>query len=106
MNNRLTVTIAGQEFTLLSDNDEQYILKIAEYIDGKVNEVMQGTRCSVVNAAVLSCVNIADDYFRALDSSENLRRQLKEYIEDSTKAKNELAEARREITRLKKQLSE
>jgi len=100
MKNRVTVTIAGQEYTLVATEEEGYIQKIAAHVDAKVQEVMDGAKVSVVDGAILAAVNIADEYLKELEASENLRRQLKEYLEEATKMKLELSEAKREIFKL------
>lgn len=45
-------------------------------------------------------MNIADQYFKGQEAAENLRRQIKEYLEEATKLKMELSEAKREIFKL------
>ena len=42
MRNRITVTIAGQEYTLVAMEDESYVRKVAEHVDRKVREVREG----------------------------------------------------------------
>ena len=69
-------------------------------MDEKVREVMDGAHVSLVDGAVLAAVNIADEYFKEVEAAENLRRQLKEYLEEATKVKMELSEAKREIFKL------
>ena len=49
---------------------------------------------------MLAALNIADEYYKEQEASENLRRQLKEYLEEGTKLKMELSEAKREIFKL------
>ena len=66
----------------------------------KVREIMEGSGVSQVQGAILAAVNIADEYFKEVEASENLRRQLKEYLEEATKLKMELSEAKREIFKL------
>lgn len=100
MKNRVTVTIAGQEYTLVGTEDVSYTEKVAAHVDAKVQEVLDGTRASLVDGAILAAVNITDEYFKEQQASENLRRQLKEYLEEATKAKMELSEAKREIFKL------
>ena len=100
MKNRVTVTIAGQEYTLVAAEDQSYVEKVAGHVDAKVQEVLSGAKVSLVDAAVLGAVNIADEYFKEVEASENLRRQLKEYLEEATKLKLELSEAKREIFKL------
>ena len=100
MKNRVAVTIAGQEYTLVGTEDAGYAEKVAAHVDEKVREVMEGARVSLVDGAVLAAVNIADEYFKEVEAAENLRRQLKEYLEEATKLKMELSEAKREIFEL------
>lgn len=100
MKNRITVTIGGQDYTLIADQDEAFTLKVAAHVDQKMSELLSGGRLSQVDSAVLACLNIAEEYFREVETAENLRRQLKEYLDEGTKMKLELSEAKREIFRL------
>ena len=45
-------------------------------------------------------MNIADQYYRELVAGENLRRQVKDVLEESAKLKAELSECKREIFKL------
>lgn len=100
MKNKVTVTIAGQDYTLIADQDAAAVEKIAAHVDGKVREVMASGRLSLADSAILASMNIAEEYFKEVEASENLRRQLKEYLEEGAKVKQELSEAKREIFRL------
>ena len=100
MKNRVSVTIAGQEYTLVGSEDAAYTQKVAGHVDARIQEMLEGAHVSLVDGAVLAAVNIADEYFKEVEASENLRRQLKEYLEEATKLKLELSEAKREIFRL------
>ena len=53
-----------------------------------------------VTAAVLAAMNIADLLMKEQETSENLRRQVKEILEESNSLKLELSEAKREIFKL------
>ena len=103
MKNRVTVTIAGQEYTLVATEDQGYVEKVAQHVDAQMKQVLEGARVSLVDGAVLTAVNIANEYFKEVEASENLRRQLKEYLEEATKLKMELSEAKREIFKLQNQ---
>ncbi len=100
MKNKVVVSIAGQEYTMVAVEDEEYVRKVAAYVDGQLREVMDQGRLSLANGAVLAAMNIADQYFREQSSSENLRRQIKDCMDESAKLKNELSESKREIFRL------
>jgi len=100
MKNKVTVSIAGQEYTMVAAEDEAYVRKVAAHVDGQVREVMAQGRLSLTDVAILSAMNIADQYFREQAASENLRRQIKEGLEESARLKNELSECKREIFKL------
>ena len=100
MKNHVTVTIGGQQYALLAAEGADYVQKIAAYVDGKLRETMQGGRMAQVEGAVLAAMNIAEERFREQEASENLRRQIKELLEESSQLKSELSEAKREIFKL------
>ncbi len=103
MKNRVTVTIAGEEYTLVSTDDEAYLKKVADHVNEQIAQIMGATHASSLEGTVLAAVNIADEYYKEQEASENLRRQLKEYLEESAKLKTELSEAKREIFKLQNQ---
>ena len=97
MKNRVTVTIAGRDYTLIAAEEDGYVQKVAAYVDG---QVIEGAHASVTDAAILAAANIADTLFKEQEASENLRRQLKEALEETTKVSMELSDAKREIFKL------
>ena len=100
MKNKVTVSIAGQEYTMVAVEDERYVRKVAAHVDGQVREVLDQGRLSIADSAVLAAMNIADQYFREVAANENLRRQIKDGLEESAKLKSELSECKREIFKL------
>ena len=100
MKNRVTVTIAGQEYTLVATEDAAYMEKVAKHVNTKVAEVLTEAKVSTTDAAILAAVNVADEYFKEVEAAENLRGQLKEYLEEATDLKSQLSEAKREIFKL------
>jgi len=100
MSNRVTVTVDGRSYTLIAAEEEAYVQKVAAYVDNQVQSVIQGAKVSSVDGATLAAINIADQYFKEMATSENLRRQLKEYLEEGAKQKLEISELKREIFKL------
>lgn len=99
MKNKVVVTIAGREYTMVAVEDEAYVRRCAAHVDGQLREV-SSIRLSQADAAVLTALNIADQYFKEVDANENLRRQIKENLEEANRLKLELSEAKREIFKL------
>ncbi len=100
MKNRITVTIADHEYTLVAEEDEAYIRKVASFVDEQVSQVLAGGKISISDAAVLAAVNIADLYCKEQAAGENLRRQVLENSEEIKKLESELSDAKREIFKL------
>ena len=103
MKNRILVTVAGQELRLVADDNEEYMIKVAAITDQKIRSIVETTRASSSQASVLACLNIVDDLLKANELCEHMRAQLKEYIEEASKAKMELNELKREVVRLQKE---
>lgn len=100
MKKAISVNIGGVELRLVSGENEEYTRRVAAHVDAKVNDVLKNGNFSLVEAAILSAVNISDEYYKALETAENLRTQLKDYLEDGSRMKSEIADLRREISRL------
>ena len=86
MANRVSVSICGQEYTLVAEETATYMQKIGTYVDQKMSEVLSTSRAGRTDAAVLTAVNIADELFKAQAASEALRGQIKQYLDEAGKA--------------------
>lgn len=99
--NQVKVTIAAKEYTLLTEGEASFTQKVAAHVDQQLSQLMAPGKLSLGDAAILAAMNIAEEYFQEVESAENLRRQLKEYLDESTKLKLELSEAKRELFKAK-----
>ncbi|MFG6353301.1 MAG: cell division protein ZapA [Oscillospiraceae bacterium] len=100
MQNRVTVTVGGLKYTLLASEGEDYVHRVAAYVNEKLKETGRAGGISQMDCAVLTAINIADERFKEQEASENLRRQIKDLLEESAKLKSELSECKREIFKL------
>ena len=100
MENRITVSICGEDYTLMAEESPAYMQKVAALVDARMNGIMSSGRVSRMDAAVLTAANLADELLKQQMSTENLRSQLKVYLDDANKAKSELSECRRELVKL------
>lgn len=56
------VVILGQVFSVVSDDDEEHVRRVARYVDGKMREIAGGGKVvSSFTAAVLAALNIASE---------------------------------------------
>ncbi len=100
MENRVTVSICGEEYTFVAEEAPSYMQKVGAYVGTKMDEMLTGAKVGRTDAAVLAAANIADELFKEREASEALRRQLKQYIDDAAQAKNEVSELKRELFKL------
>lgn len=100
MENCIKVTICGEEYTLMAEESPSYMQKVAAMVDAEMGEIMASGRVGRLDAAVLAAANLADQLLKQQASTENLRSQLKDYLDDANKAKAELSECRRELFKL------
>lgn len=76
---RMRVNIFGYEYSLMSDDDENYVKKVAQYIDEKMRDIDKNQSIkSPTRVAVLAALNIADELFQERSYREKLTDQLNE----------------------------
>jgi cell division protein ZapA len=77
MKRAVDVEIMGHKYTVRSDADERYVLKVAEYVDEKVQDILKTARpIANPNVAMLAALNIADEYHRLKDDYETVLHRL------------------------------
>ena len=93
--------IAGEEYRIISDESTEYMQELARDIDLKMASILKGNRVSTTQAAILVALQFADEATKNSGSADNLRSQLKAYLEDAAQAKSERDFYKRELDRLK-----
>ena len=101
MNSKVTVTICGRPYVLVASEDHSDIEAIAAQVDQAMNAVLQQSHVSALDAAVLTAVNAVDAANQSQNKAETLRQQLQDCMEENKRQRQELADTRRELTRLK-----
>ena len=72
---RTTVKIAGKEYAMTSYDSEEYVQRVATYVDNKMNELGIATRLPVAQLSVLVALNVTDDMLKAHDEINRLKRE-------------------------------
>ena len=67
-------------------------------------EILDSSKVGRTDAAVLTAANIADELFKAQAAAEQLRSQIKGYLDEAGKAQSEVSELKREVFRLQQKL--
>ena len=72
------VRIRNAEYLVQSEDDEQQVQRIADYVNDKLKEIEEGTGgLSEKRTAILAALDIAGDYFQILKEKETLLTSLK-----------------------------
>lgn len=62
---KVNVSIYGNKYNIKGDAPEEYILKLAEFVNTKMEEVGKNIQSSnSLQVAILAALNIADEYFQ------------------------------------------
>ncbi len=75
---RTTVRIAGKDYTMSGYDSENYMRRVAIFVDRKISELSMVTRMNVQDSAVLTAVTVADDLIKSQDENKRLRRELED----------------------------
>ena len=90
------VLIGGKIFTLSGYESEEYLQKVAAYINGKINEAKESEsflRQPYDIQAILTELNIADDYFKAKKQLDILEIEIEAKDKEIYDLKHELISA-------------
>ena len=104
MENRVNITICGEDYNFVAEESAAYMQKVGAYVDQKMSEILAGSHVGRTDAAVLTAANIADELFKEQASAEQLRGQIKQYLDEAGKAQAEVSELKREVFRLQQKL--
>ena len=104
MANRVVVSICGEDYTFVAEESTSYMQKVGAYVGDKMNEILNTAKVGRTDAAVLTAVNLTDELFKSQAAAEQLRSQIKGYLDEASKAQAEVSELKREIFRLQQRL--
>lgn len=94
--NVVQVQICGHTYTIKGEADQDYILKVAAYVDRKMREVMDKLPvASPSKVAILASLNIADELFKERTQRLHHEEQLSQRTEKLSAALDGLLEGSR-----------
>jgi cell division protein ZapA len=86
---KTVVKIAGREYTVRAFETEEYIHKVAIYVNRRMEEVEKAQpSLSTSMTAVLTAINLGDEVLKLQAEIESLQDQLKE-MEEASKSTDE-----------------
>lgn len=83
MKKPIEIKIMGQKFMVRSDSGEDYVNRVAQFVDEKMAEVLKGSKSvASLNVAILGAMNIADEFMKYKNEKENKLQQAEKKIKD------------------------
>ena len=74
---KVAVRILGKEYIIACTEDEEYIQKLAYYVDRKLNQITNANSLlSSDMAAILTAVNVADELLKAMEVIDKLKKKI------------------------------
>lgn len=77
--NKIEVFIGGKVYKIAGEESEEYMQKVARYIDKKMQEISGAERATVLSTSmisILTAINVADDYFKLIEENEVLKEEI------------------------------
>lgn len=101
--NKINVMIDGRNFTVVGEDDEDYVRNLAYYVDKKIRDLARNNiRLSQAMAATLAALNIADELSKTRTKLKELEEKAKEPLEKFGGVNKELEECRVKVKELEK----
>lgn len=91
--NKVRITICGKEFNLKTDEAPGHFTELAKKVETEIYNMMSESDISLHSAAILVALSAFDECKKANDSIDNIRTQIKEYVDDACQARLERDEA-------------
>ncbi len=77
------VTILGQKYKIKGDAPDEYIIKLAEFVDSRVREVLQkNPNTAPLKATIVAAINIADELFKMKESQQRFTKQIEKKTDE------------------------
>lgn len=101
---KVKLNICGTDYTILSDENEEYVKDIAQKVDNRISEVLeQSNKISMATAAVLVALDYCDDFSKAQKREDSLKEKIDKQLKELKDFKEQNEKANQEISNLHNQ---
>ncbi|WZL74507.1 cell division protein ZapA [Clostridiaceae bacterium 35-E11] len=96
--NKVIVRIYGQEYTMVGWESREYMQKVANYVDDKMIDIAKNSKkLSTAMVAVLTALNVADEYFKTKVEVEKLEKEGIQPLKELEQAQHQLETIKQEF---------
>ena len=104
--NRVRLNIAGSIYTILSEENENYVRSVGDEIDKKINQIKKSsTDISSLMAAILTAMDFCDLYKKSIENQRDLENKNKNYYSMNENLRTENNTLKIKIDSLEKKLN-
>jgi len=83
MERSVEIKVFGQTYTVKTEAEEDHIREVAKYVNEKMDEILKKTRSvSTLNVAILTALNIADDFLKEREKRMATLREIEVRTKD------------------------
>ena len=76
--NKLSISINGRQYTIVSESSPEYMKKLAEHVNEKVSYIKKnGSNVLGERPLVIAALNVCDEYYSALEAAKLLEDNIK-----------------------------
>ena len=105
--NKVKVLINNAEYTLVTAEPAEYVQRVAVKVGKKLKEIQKEyPQLTNVMAAMLTAINLSDEYIKLEDVADNLRKQVADYAKNETKLTAALDDRTEKVAELEKNVQE
>lgn len=102
---KVEVKINNMEYSIVSNETEEYVQRVALLVNKKVNEVKeQSGTLSTAMLTVLASMNLADELLKTTAICDNLRNEISTYMDEAQRNGVELERKKLEVETLREDL--
>lgn len=88
---KVVVNINHQDYTVISRESPEYIMRLAKYVDGDIKEILdKNNKLSNTMAAVLAAFNMTDRYYKKSEKLNELKESVLEPLKELEMVKRKL----------------
>lgn len=89
---RQIIFVGGKRFTIVTDESEAYMKKLVERVDTRLKSIISSNpKLDKDSAAILASLDYCDEEYKLRQKLEDVKEQIKDYIEDTARLHKEIA---------------
>lgn len=102
---RQIIFVGGKRFTVITDESEAYMRKITDRVETKLKSISSSNpKLDKDSAAILACLDYCDEENKIREQLDNVKIQIKDYLEDSDRMHKEIRDLKLQNLELRNKL--